>query len=71
MKNSNELLGIASLTVSRTTNKPKERSNIFVKTAEIYYKINIYCPFLDMYYGSYQADFFNITRKLETSRSYF
>lgn len=47
MKNSKELLGVESLTIPRTTNRQKVRSNIPAETAETYYKRNIYSSFLD------------------------
>jgi len=44
---SKEFLGIESLKVPRITNRQKGQSNNAAETAQIYYKINVYYPFLD------------------------
>jgi len=61
---SKEFLGIESLTAPRITNRQKGRSNNPSETAEIYYKINVYYPFLDHVLSELAARFSNHHEKI-------
>ncbi|XP_060872800.1 52 kDa repressor of the inhibitor of the protein kinase-like [Metopolophium dirhodum] len=61
---SKEYLGIESLTAPRITNRQKGRSNNPAETAEIYYKINVYYPFLDHVLSELAARFSNHHEKI-------
>ncbi|XP_060865953.1 52 kDa repressor of the inhibitor of the protein kinase-like [Metopolophium dirhodum] len=61
---SKEYLGIESLTAPRITNRQKGRSNNPAETAEIYYKINVYYPFLDYVLSELAARFSNHHEKI-------
>jgi hypothetical protein len=61
---SKEFLSIESLKTPRITNRQKGRSNNSAKTAEIYYKINVYYPFLDHVLSELAVRFSNHHKKI-------
>jgi len=68
---SKEFLGIESLTAPRITNRQKGRSNNPAETAQIYYKINVYYPFLDHVLNELTARFSNHHEKIGNLQVYF
>jgi hypothetical protein len=61
---SKKLLAIESLTAPRITNRQKGRSNNPAETAEVYYKINVYYPFIDHVQSELAARFSNHHKKI-------
>jgi F0F1-type ATP synthase gamma subunit len=61
---SKKILGIESLTESRTTNRQKGRSNIPAETTKTYYKRNIYYLFIDHVISELAARFSNHHEKI-------